>query len=110
MSKSFNELIETRQQQMRARDRQMRLVWLVLAAIAVIVVAITLLRSDPATGPVNVNTASIERLATLPEIGPEIAKRITEDRPFSRPEDLLKVKGIGEKTLEKMKPRLALTD
>lgn len=110
MSKTFNELIEKRQEQMRARDRQMRLLWLALAAAAVVVIAITLLRPDPATGPINVNTASIEHLITLPEVGPEIAKRIIESRPFAQPDDLLKVRGIGEKTLEKMKPRLVFSE
>jgi len=110
MSQAFNELIEKRHQQIRARDRQMRLLWVVLAAAAVIVIVFTLLRPDPNTGPVNVNTASIEQLTTLPEVGPEIAKRITEARPFSEPNDLLRVKGIGEKTLEKMKPRLVFPE
>lgn len=106
MSKAFNELIEKRQQQIRARDRQMRLLWLVLAAAAVIGIAIVLLRPDPSTQPVNVNSASIEQLTSLPEVGPELASRIAAARPFTAPNDLLKVKGIGEKTLEKMKPRL----
>jgi competence ComEA-like helix-hairpin-helix protein len=110
MSKAFNELIEKRQQQIRARDRQMRLLWLLLAVAAVVVVAISLLRPDPSTGPINVNTASVEQLSTLPEVGAEIAKRIVAARPFAKPEDLLQVKGIGEKTLEKMKPRLVFPE
>ncbi len=56
--------------------------------------------------PININTASAEELETLPRIGPKIAQRIiryrTRHGPFRRKEDLMKVKGIGKKTLEKL--------
>lgn len=58
-------------------------------------------------GVVNVNTASIEQLMVLPGIGEKKAALIIEARknkPFAKPEDLLEVKGIGEKMLEKIKP------
>ncbi len=57
---------------------------------------------------VNINTADLETLTTLPGIGPKMAERISAYReangPFKRVEDLLNVKGIGEKVLEKLKP------
>lgn len=57
--------------------------------------------------PINVNTASKEELMALPGIGPTLAQRILtyrlENGPFSRAEDLQEVKGIGEKTLDKIK-------
>lgn len=57
---------------------------------------------------INVNMASIAELESIPGIGPVLAKRIYEYRqkngPFSSYEDLLNVSGIGEKTLEKIKP------
>ena len=63
-------------------------------------------------GPVAVNTADADELDTLPGVGEVIAQRIIEERetngPFSYPEDLMNVKGIGEKTLEKLLPHIRL--
>jgi competence protein ComEA len=53
---------------------------------------------------VNINQASVEEIALLKNIGPKYAERIVQYRqangPFKSPEDLMKVKGIGPKTLE----------
>lgn len=56
-------------------------------------------------GPVNVNTADAAALsANLKGVGPAKAEAIiayrTANGPFQKPEDLLKVKGIGQKTLD----------
>ncbi len=59
-------------------------------------------------GQININTASQDELQTLPFIGPKIAERIVEYRekqgPFKSIDDLLKIKGIGQKKLEKIRP------
>jgi competence protein ComEA len=63
---------------------------------------------EPGTGLVNINAADSETLQTLPGIGPVMADRIIEYRdehgPFPTVEDLINVKGIGEVTLEKLRP------
>lgn len=57
--------------------------------------------------PLDLNSATLEQLVSLPTIGPVLAQRIIDarqTRPFSSVDDLRRVKGIGEKTLEKLKP------
>ena len=62
------------------------------------------------SGPVNVNTADFEELQALPGINRSQIQALIDDReargPFDFPEDLIYVKGIGEKTLEKIYDRL----
>jgi len=62
------------------------------------------------TEKVNLNTATAEQLQTLPGIGPAMAKRVLEYRAkvgkFTKIEELLNVKGIGEKRFQKIKDRL----
>jgi len=61
---------------------------------------------------INLNTATAEQLATLPGIGSATAKLIIEHRTnigkFNRIEELLNVKGIGEKKFEALKELLTL--
>lgn len=63
-------------------------------------------------GKVNLNTASADELALLPRVGPAIAERIVEYREqegeLTSVEDLMLVRGIGEKTFALMEPYLTL--
>ena len=57
---------------------------------------------------VSVNSASMAELDTLPGVGPVTAALIIAGRPYNSFEDLLNVKGIGPKTLEKLRPKAKL--
>ena len=52
---------------------------------------------------VNINTATKEELSALPGIGPVKAQAIIDGRPYNAPEDIMKVKGIKQKTFDKLK-------
>ena len=64
------------------------------------------------TGVINVNRATKAEFDSLAGIGPVLANRIINYRsangPFLALDDLLKVSGIGSKTLERIRPRLSL--
>lgn len=65
------------------------------------------------SGKVNINQASVEQIAYLPRIGTKVAARVLDYRKthgqFARPEDLMEVKGIGEKLFLTLKPYVAVS-
>ena len=63
-------------------------------------------------GKVNINTANTTQLSALPGIGEKLAARIVEYRQkaggFKSVQELMNVKGIGERNLAKLEPHLTL--
>lgn len=61
---------------------------------------------------VNINTADAGQLVNLPQVGPKMAQRILDFRKnngnFKRVQDLMKVKGIGEKIFAKLQPLITI--
>lgn len=80
-------------------------------ALLLIVASTTVLSAAP--GVVNVNSATADQLEMLPRIGPAVAERIVEFRQtngeFKALEELMLVRGIGEKTFDLIKPYLTLS-
>ena len=61
---------------------------------------------------INLNTATVAELESLPGIGAKVAARIVEYRmkkgPFKKIEELMNVQGIGEKSFLKLRPQLTV--
>lgn len=68
--------------------------------------------ADAPAGVVNLNTATVEQLQLLPGIGPAVAARIVAQRdtegPFRKAEELMLVRGVGERTFANLEPWIAL--
>jgi len=66
----------------------------------------------PVTSIVNINTASAAELEALPGIGAKTAARIVEHRqkngPFKKIEELMNVRGVGEKNFLKLKSQISV--
>jgi comEA protein len=69
-------------------------------------------QSKPESEKININTASAADLDKLPRIGPKVAQRIIDYRkehgPFKKIEEIMKVKGIGEKTFARLKDMITV--
>ncbi|MEO5740190.1 MAG: ComEA family DNA-binding protein [Vicinamibacterales bacterium] len=65
------------------------------------------------TEVVNLNSATAEQIATLPGIGPKTAELVVQYRgkngPFKKIEEIMNVRGVGEKSFLKIKDRLTVT-
>jgi len=70
-------------------------------------------KAAPKPAAIDVNRASAADLQSVPGIGKSLAERIVDFRekngPFAKIDDLLKVQGIGEKSLEKLRPYLTVS-
>lgn len=83
-----------------------------LALVVLTVGMIPPLSAAEENNPIDLNRATARELIQLPGVGEVIAKRIVDFReehgPFKRVEDLMKIKGIGEKSLKKIRPYIRI--
>ena len=86
-----------------------RCVLLMLASF-LLVASLHATSKKPPVHPININSASSEQLQQVPGIGPATAGKILQMRksygPFKSVDDLLAIRGIGPKRLEKMRKYL----
>ncbi|MGB8493268.1 MAG: helix-hairpin-helix domain-containing protein [Candidatus Acidiferrum sp.] len=90
-----------------------RLATSLLACLLILCCADTALaKKKPPVHPVNLNSASAAELQQVPGIGPSTAEKILQMRKsygaFKSVDDLLAIKGIGPKRLEKMRKYLTV--
>ncbi|WP_035241991.1 ComEA family DNA-binding protein [Desulfobacter vibrioformis] len=84
-----------------------------LCLLVCVMVALCTLPAMADAKKVNINTAPKEQLITLKYVGDAIADRIIEFRkttPFTKIEDIMKVKGIGAKMFEANKDQIRVKD
>ena len=62
---------------------------------------------------VHINTPTLQELQLLPRVGPALAQRIVDFRsangPFKAPEELTRVKGIGDKSFAGLPPYVSVS-
>ncbi|HYA49235.1 MAG TPA: ComEA family DNA-binding protein [Burkholderiales bacterium] len=83
-----------------------------VAAFLVLCVAGAFAQTNTPKAKININTATQAELESLPRIGPKVAQRIidyrTQNGNFKRVEDIMKVKGIGEKIFAQIKDMITV--
>lgn len=98
-------------------SRKSTIAWVLVLCLGLALHPVSLYAKDTeankaSTEKINLNTATEEQLQSLPGIGPSSAKNILEYRnkagKFNRIEEIINVKGIGEKKFQKIKDRLTL--
>jgi len=86
-------------------------IWAIISAIVFIFTVYGAVWAEN-TEKININTATVEQLVQLQRVGPSYAAKIIEYRkangPFEKPEDIMKVSGIGPKTFEVNKDRISV--
>jgi competence ComEA-like helix-hairpin-helix protein len=84
-----------------------------LLALCFILESISGATKKPPLKPININTANSDELQQVPGIGPATAEKILQMRKsygaFKSVDDLLSIRGIGKKRLEKMRKYLTVT-
>ena len=94
----------------------MRITKATIAVLATVFMIITTARGAGVedASKIDLNTATVKKLATLKRVGQKYAQRIVEYREqnglFKDPREITKVRGIGKKTYEENKDRLMVTN
>jgi len=85
---------------------------IVLILLAVSLLSGTVSAAGGQKALVNINNATIDQLQLLPRVGPSLAQRIvdfrTKNGPFQSIDEIQTVRGVGEHSLENMRPYLCI--
>jgi len=97
---------------MFGRQRSVPRMFLAIVVFCLAVLPAALAKKKPPAHPININTAGATELQQVPGIGPSTAQKILDTRKsygaFKSVDDLLAIKGIGPKKLEKMRKYLTI--
>jgi comEA protein len=108
-------LITLRQEVNMTKTKKMFVLMVILTVTLISAVSLDAVEKPAAANGgklVNINTADAGQLIALPQIGVKMAQRILDFRKsngnFKRVQDLMKVKGIGEKVFAKLQPLITI--
>jgi DNA uptake protein ComE-like DNA-binding protein len=62
--------------------------------------------ADKKKGPLDINTASVDELQTISGIGEAYSKKIVENRPYARKDEIVKKAGVPQATYDKIKDQI----
>jgi comEA protein len=92
------------------KSSQVMIGMVLVAVVAMSILSPLQAQSQSTTKKVNINTANLEELQTLPRIGEKVAQRIIDYREehgeFKKIEELMKVQGVGEKIFKLIKDKI----
>jgi len=96
-------------------SRRARIVCVLALCLGLALSSVSVMAQKSAAAPtekININSATSEQLQAIPGIGPATAKAILEYRAkvgkFNKIDEIINVKGIGEKKFQKIKDRLTV--